>query len=135
MFYSQRLIISVLRLKPFESSVIYTIPPNLPLSALRFFSLLRFGKTKRLFCSRLNRNVRFRSAYSVNEIATACSKPRNDGVGISLAMTHITSLFQGTKRRGNLIYDGNYGGIGTKKRGRTLFFAIYFVICRWVTTS
>ena len=25
------------------SSVIYTIPPNLPLSALRFFSLLRFG--------------------------------------------------------------------------------------------
>ena len=39
------------------SSVIYTIPPNLPLSALRFFSLLRFGKTILLFCSRLNRNA------------------------------------------------------------------------------
>ena len=37
--------------------LIYTIHPNPPLSALRFFSLLRFGKTKLLFCSHLNRNV------------------------------------------------------------------------------
>ena len=37
--------------------LISTILPNLPLSALRFFSLLRFGKTKLLFCSHLNRNA------------------------------------------------------------------------------
>ena len=39
------------------SSAISTIHPNPPLSALRFFSLLRFGKTKLLFCSHLNRNA------------------------------------------------------------------------------
>ena len=39
------------------SSVISTIHPNPPLSALRFFSLLRFGKTKLLFCSHLNCNA------------------------------------------------------------------------------
>ena len=37
--------------------LISTIHPNPPLSALRFFSLLRFGKTKLLFCSHLNRNA------------------------------------------------------------------------------
>ena len=39
------------------SSVTSTIHPNPPLSALRFFSLLRFGKTKLLFCSHLNCNA------------------------------------------------------------------------------
>ena len=37
-----------IRLKePAGPPLIYTIPPNHPLSALRFFSLLRFGKTNK----------------------------------------------------------------------------------------